>query len=361
LIRVRDAMALVGWPVDDAELTAAEAETLRQLTAELVAARSPMTIDGAAVTPDFDRAAYMRIGLFGLEIIEPAAAIDVNATILGLIYAAPTDGLPQEATVEWTLFTDRIREVPANAIDAAGPFLSALTPEEPLLTWTNYFKVSPVPAVEEIAALDWAEMRLPALSLALWLGALVIGWRLARRPRSRARLLAAGLAVVALAVLGLATLSLGTLAVSRPAALRVAMSDEQAAALTQQMLANVYRAFDFRGESQVYDRLAKTVDGPVLERIYLDQRRTLRVARAGGAEARVKSVEVMSAVAAPVEGSAAAFRVRAKWTIYGTVGHWGHVHQRRNLYEADLVISGASGAWKFTDFEVLDQERVALR
>jgi hypothetical protein len=42
------------------------------------------------------------------------------------------------------------------------------------------------------------------------------------------------------------------------------------------------------------------------------------------------------------------------------VGHWGHVHQRSNLYEADLTISAANGAWKITDFEVLGQERLSM-
>ncbi len=52
--------------------------------------------------------------------------------------------------------------------------------------------------------------------------------------------------------------------------------------------------------------------------------------------------------------------VRTGWTIVGTVGHWGHVHQRSNLYEANLTISTANGVWKITDFEVLEQERLSM-
>jgi hypothetical protein len=138
------------------------------------------------------------------------------------------------------------------------------------------------------------------------------------------------------------------------------MTNEQAVVLTGQLLTNVYRAFDFSGERQVYDRLAMTVDGALLEQVYLDQRRSLRIARAGGAQARVKTVDVESATPTLVPGTAADFTVRTRWIIVGTVGHWGHVHQRSNLYEADLTISAVNGAWKISDFEVLEQERLSM-
>jgi len=94
--------------------------------------------------------------------------------------------------------------------------------------------------------------------------------------------------------------------------------------------------------------------------VYLDQRRSLRVARAGGAEARVKRVNVESASATHVPGTGADFVVRTRWNIVGRVGHWGHLHQRTNRYEAELTLSPAGGAWKITGFEVLEQERLAL-
>ena len=152
----------------------------------------------------------------------------------------------------------------------------------------------------------------------------------------------------------------GTVGMQRLKIVPAEMTDEQAAALTDQLLTNVYRSFDFRGERQVYDRLAKTVEGALLEQVYLDQRRSLRIARAGGAVARVKSVNVESATPTLVPGTAADFTVRTRWIIVGTVSHWGHVHQRSNLYEADLTISSANGAWKITEFEVLGQERLSM-
>ncbi len=42
----------------------------------------------------------------------------------------------------------------------------------------------------------------------------------------------------------------------------------------------------------------------------------------------------------------------------GTVGHWGHVHTRQNLYDAIVTIAAVDGAWKITDLEVIEENRI---
>ncbi len=42
----------------------------------------------------------------------------------------------------------------------------------------------------------------------------------------------------------------------------------------------------------------------------------------------------------------------------GSVGHWGHLHQRRNQYEAILTVKPVDGVWKITDLELLGEERL---
>lgn len=359
LLRVRDAAAMIGMQPVGSTLTAEEGARLKAETASAVAERSPMTIDGKTVAADFDRAAFMRIGLRGLELLTDGDPVDVDAAILGLIYSVPVDGYPKEATVEWTLFDERASEVPGYAIDAAGPFLAGLTPDDPVLVWTNHFKRPPVPPVAEVASKQWAEVPVPALSALLWLIAAVLLVLALRANSARARVLRAVGSIVLIGI-GVAAMPYVRVGVPRPGLMPATMTDEQAAAVAKQLLTNVYRAFDFRGETQVYDRLAKTVDGPLLEQVYLDQRRSLRVARAGGAEARVKVVNVESAAASHIAGSGADFTIRTRWNIVGSVGHWGHVHQRANRYDAELTLSAAGGAWKITGFNVLEQERLPL-
>jgi hypothetical protein len=121
--------------------------------------------------------------------------------------------------------------VPGYAIDAAGPFLAGLTPDDPVLTWTNHFKRSPAPPVAEVAAREWAEIRLPALSAAIWLAALVLLVHALRRGGRRRRIAAAA-APAALAAAGVLALPYGTLGVPRPGFVPAQMTGEQATALT---------------------------------------------------------------------------------------------------------------------------------
>ena len=54
-----------------------------------------------------------------------------------------------------------------------------------------------------------------------------------------------------------------------------------------------YRAFDFREEDDVYDKLAISVDGDLLVDVYLQNRKSMQIQRAGGAQARVREVELL--------------------------------------------------------------------
>ena len=57
-------------------------------------------------------------------------------------------------------------------------------------------------------------------------------------------------------------------------------------------------------------------------------------------------------------GNAGGFAAVATWTVSGSVGHWGHIHQRRNRYRAELTVRPLDGAWKLTDIEILLEERI---
>ncbi len=50
--------------------------------------------------------------------------------------------------------------------------------------------------------------------------------------------------------------------------------------------------------------------------------------------------------------------MRGQWTAMGTVGHWGHVHTRQNLYDAIVTIEAIDGVWKITDLEVIEENRI---
>jgi len=144
----------------------------------------------------------------------------------------------------------------------------------------------------------------------------------------------------------------------RPAALAGTLDTEQSSALVETLLKNVYRAFDFREEDDVYDKLALTVSGDLLADIYLQSRQSFAVQQAGGAQAKVQEVAIQEAVATRRDDGGLGYDVRAKWTAMGTVGHWGHTHIRQNLYDALLTIEAVDGSWKIKAMEVLEESRI---
>ena len=100
-----------------------------------------------------------------------------------------------------------------------------------------------------------------------------------------------------------------------------------------------------------------SVSGELLTDIYLETKRSLVLANQGGAEARVADVALASIEVLP-DAPPGSFRVRADWTVNGSVGHWGHIHKRSNRYLADLDIAIDNGQWKLADMNVLQEERL---
>jgi hypothetical protein len=82
------------------------------------------------------------------------------------------------------------------------------------------------------------------------------------------------------------------------------------------------------------------------------------VQRAGGAQAKVKSVDILSASAERADDGDLAYRIRGNWTATGTVGHWGHIHVRENLYDAEIRVEAVDGKWKITGLEIIEEKRI---
>ena len=61
----------------------------------------------------------------------------------------------------------------------------------------------------------------------------------------------------------------------------------------------------------------------------------LVVTQAGGARVRVKEVEILNVDVNHLDHSLLSLLFHTKWTVMGSVGHWGHIHIRKNQYEAN--------------------------
>jgi hypothetical protein len=134
-------------------------------------------------------------------------------------------------------------------------------------------------------------------------------------------------------------------------------TETEARRIVRGLMLNTYRAFMLEDDEQVYDVLARGVDGEFLQDVYLQNREALRMDRDDAALSLVDRLDVKSIESMERAGDGA-ITIVASWDVYGSVFHWEHVHFRCNAYRAELTIVPADGYWKLTDLQLLDQERV---
>ena len=138
-----------------------------------------------------------------------------------------------------------------------------------------------------------------------------------------------------------------------------AVEADAARAIAGTLLKNVYRAFDYRGESDIYNALARSVQGDLLAELYLKIRKGLIVQEQGGAIAHVNTVAIEDG--SFIDGNARAFNLNLTWTVEGTVEHWGHIHTRVNRYSAAFGVRVVKKEWKIDKLNVLEKKRVKFQ
>jgi len=123
---------------------------------------------------------------------------------------------------------------------------------------------------------------------------------------------------------------------------------------------NIYRAFDYSKEGEIYDTLARSVDGRLLRWVYNEIHQSLILRSEGGAVCQIQAVEILQSFLPDTKNEdleEGMFRIVCRWKVRGVVEHWGHVHSRTNIYEAEFAVAPVQGAWKIIDVQILDQQR----
>jgi hypothetical protein len=324
-----------------------QAEIKRKVV-EFLAPHFRVKIDGVPVEGTLDRVNFLRRTLTASTVIDNQD-IELLPATLGLIYVFPTTGLPQSVEMEWDIFSEKMQRVPSASVDQAGPLPVILEPDFNILRWDNYLKHPDIPALVEIQSPPGAIQKLSAWAQWLMLGlSLLILLSILRSRKT-----SAGLSPGALAALAICALLTVFLMVENR---QSRLNPERLQQLVGDLLHNVYRAFDYRGEEVIYDVLARSVSGDLLTDIYLETRRGLELASQGGARVKVKDIEILES--ALIDSRGTTLTVDSRWNVFGSVGHWGHIHQRTNGYHAKLEISEIDSVWKLTGLEILEEERL---
>ena len=360
LIRVKDLATWMDLGLrGDEYIEVEEIEPLKKRVGDFFMSRDEVLIDGKQLRPILDRTSFVKYTMTRTFFLEQAERMPLSTAMVGVIITYFTEGLPQEVTVNWKLFSDRVKKVPATAVDPAGPFPSYVTPNDSVHTWTNFLKNYNIPTITEVTVDETlTSLPIPVGSLLCLAFLLPVAWQIRKR-RQKDKPIGLQIGVVAIiAAGGLLLYPYLRVSIARPGAMIPTVTDTEGVVILNSLLKNVYRSFDFREEEDVYDRLEVSVSGDLLADIYLQNRKTFVVRQAGGASARVKEVEILDVSVANLDDRPPGLSFESRWTALGTVGHWGHIHTRKNQYQANITVEPVDGAWKITNLELLEEKRI---
>lgn len=335
--------------IDSNEQVALVEEAGRRL-AEVFEVRA----DGQLLSFEPDQVGFVRKEVEGAPVIpDDRALIPIHEARISGIFVCPRDALPRTIDVSLKMFEGR-RYRPPDVIPVEIEVLTSPTQRESVkfeFTAGNAQQSWDLPpSIVSTALAETAAPPTPTYALAYAAGAIGCGGLaicIAPFWKNRPRLLVGSVVLIAGVGLGAYSLQRGY---ARP------VEEDQARSTIQALLTNVYYAFAYRDESKIFDTLATSVDGPLLEELYLDIQRGLNDAEDGGPSVRVLDVELLDC---EIEQSdSERLKARVRWVSSGTVSHWGHAHERRNQYRAEVVAEPIDGRWRLTSVTILEEERV---
>ncbi|MCB1092439.1 MAG: hypothetical protein KDL87_12960 [Verrucomicrobiae bacterium] len=315
---------------------------------EWLTGKCPVEVDGKAVTMDLDRVHFVRPDPEKGLVVEDRDSVPATEAIVGVVFAAALDGPPDTVRVRWEVFPPDGAEAVVESGVRNQRTARRLTPAESELIWKNEVGLA-IPELLSLPPVPDPQFRqgwmiwVAAAALLIGLGRGVPAWKRGRKWEWAVWVFIAG----------------GLFAAGHQTA-PLTVTPVQADDISYALLRNIYHAFDYRRESDIYDTLAKSADGDLLTQIYLEIQRSLQVETQGGARVRVTDVDLRECVLKPnAEGNEPdRFVADCQWVAVGTVTHWGHTHDRVNRYHATMTITPVDGVWKLVGLELVNEERI---
>jgi hypothetical protein len=353
LIRLKDLEYWIplNYNIDDLIL-ANEIDSIKNYVADFMIKRNKVIIDGIEVPPILDKVHFIQVAMSGIQIIENPIDMDYATAIIGIILAYPHDSIPQQVVVRWDMFNDQIDQIPCMMTDPAGPFPYMLMKDDTALVWDNYLKNYKIPTISEVKVRN-ASIYVPFISILMMLilitmfrkNGLKIGrWKISSK--------IFGIIVIIFMLAGW----LIQWRVEIPFIQQKSFNIPEARLLISDLLKNTYRAFDFRSESDIYDKLATSNEGELLSEIYIQTKQSMILENQGGLQVKLKDVNIEEVEFVNKEEEGLIFRT--KWLVQGDVGHWGHIHKRTNKYDAFIKVKPVNGVWKMYDIDIVEEARI---
>ena len=347
---------------EDEFLDIAEQNAARQQIEAYFTAGNPVEIDGVEVKPIVQRCDFYGLDFKDFAKRAERRRVGIASARVGIILSYSTKGSLDSVRLTWNRFNDYIWtiNVVVFAFDETSKVTLSRLGKKNVFEWKNPGRPAAPPLKQVNVTLPpRANVSLPVLSLACLILLPAVLFTMKRR---RATLRASLLAIVALVVCATVAWPSARWETSNPFSQPPRVSDGQAKAIFASLHKNTYRAFDYRSEDDTYDALAKSIDGALLQELYLQIRSSLEMQEQGGAVSRIREVNFLEGRSDPLPDDPRTddrgFSYRCRWNVNGTVEHWGHIHARTNQYEALFAVEPRENAWKITSMELLDEKRV---
>ncbi|MEM7013717.1 MAG: hypothetical protein AAF585_19790 [Verrucomicrobiota bacterium] len=317
---------------------------------------NPMFIDEQPTEMALDRLQFVKIipdlGVFP----DDREQIPASEALLAAVYVHVTEGFPKQIDLDWTYFPGDQTDIPVTFVTPNTRSTKRFTRDQPRNSWL-------VPSTEkEPTLVDFGltaenpKIALPGVSLILIALILIVG--IGSRVLKQPKLLAICGLIAILSMFGTFTLwGLGKFEIRDFTVNPEIPTSEEASSLVNTILTNVYHGFDFREEEKIYDTLAYSVEGETLEKLYLEMRSGLELEDQGGPRVKIKSIDLRGCYPEAL-GERQGFRADTEWVAVGEVTHWGHTHQRINVYRAWLAVEPVEGRWKLTDIDIIEEGRL---
>lgn len=354
LIRVRDLQQWTDLGLrDGAMLDSADQDRIKTRARDFFAVHNPLSIDSKPVTPAAIRTEFMDMSLTGVKVIEGKQPVDFSAAILGISLSYPVQHLPQNVSVHWDLFNDRVTQVPATSTDPAGPFPGFIDADNPIFEWRNYLRSYTEPQVSAVVLDDGRSLGVPLLSAILLLFSLGAA-ALALRPVGLSRTRWTISATVCLVA---AVLSLRVAVIDIPNPLAGPPDDVVYANILSAVLANVNNAYVEKNPQALRQALQVVVAPEALADVQQELDRAVVIKVAGGGIARVEAIEGMTLKDVVALDERPGFRSVAEWTARARAGHWGHIDARTIHFRALVELVDEKGTWKLAAITVVDSRQ----
>jgi len=355
VVRIKEMASWANLDLRDKQLIYPdEFAMLKQKVAAFLLAKNKL-VTGSTAPPILDRVDYIRMGASDIQAYEPQQAQQQVSTLMGVSIIHPIAEIPNKIQWQWELFNKDIQRVAIRAYDPAGLFDSYVTAKYPTFEWENMLADIDLPALDNKAKVTPVKVdssqstaqNYALLGISSFILLFIISYKFTPtliRKYTHSVLLLFTLAII------YQLFQTGNISFKQ-----AKLTEQQASPIFNQLLWNVYRAFEATEESSTYDQLAYSVSGDLIETLYLQHRQSFLTQDGGWAKTASIEIQKIKLISTGFDNS---YLFDCEWLVSGEVIHWGHQHRRDNVYHATLEISPIEGNWKIIALESIGQQRV---